>query len=142
MNARDYLDSLAEAQERIKMNQERVRRLHESLTSLTAPMDKEQVSHTKNVGIMADTIARIVDMEQEIDQQTELLYGMQQRARVYFNMLKPINAQLLVLHFIDGKSYEEIGKTMGYAQSTVFLIRKNAIKELQEMFDHLGVDTP
>ena len=48
MNARKYLESIRDVSERIKINQERVQRLHESLTSLSAPMDKEQVSHLHN----------------------------------------------------------------------------------------------
>ena len=142
MDARQYLESLADARERIKLNKERVQKLHESLTTLSAPMDKEQVSHTKNVAVMADTIARIIDMEKEIDKQTEALYGMQQQARIYLNMLKPMNARVLTLHYIDGMLYENIGKEIGYASSTVFLIRKNAIQELQDVFDSLGIESP
>ena len=100
------------------------------------------MSHTKNVSIMADTVARIIDMEHEIDQQTAELYSMQQRARVYLNLLKPVNSQILNLRYIEHAEYEDICKIMGYSQSSVFRFLRDAIKELQELFDSLGIESP
>lgn len=47
-----------------------IQKLRDRLLSTSAPMDKEQVSHTTNVSVMADTIAMIVDMQKEVEAQT------------------------------------------------------------------------
>ena len=50
-DAREYLESIRSLEIRIQMKIRQVKKLRDSLTSITAPMDKEQVTHTKNVGI-------------------------------------------------------------------------------------------
>ena len=79
-DARKYLESFRIQESRIQLKTEQVQSLQERLTSITAPMDKEQVSHTKNVGIMADTVAMIVDIQRESDQQTADLYRRKREA--------------------------------------------------------------
>lgn len=36
------------------------------MSNITAPMDKEQVSHTKNVSAMQNTMAMVLDIEEEM----------------------------------------------------------------------------
>lgn len=38
------------------------------MSNITAPMDKEQVSHTKNVSAMQNTMAMVLDIEEEISE--------------------------------------------------------------------------
>ena len=54
IDARDYLNSFRIADSKIQLKSQQMQKLRERLLSLSAPMDKEQVSHTPNVGIMAD----------------------------------------------------------------------------------------
>ena len=70
IEAKKYLKSFKARENKIALKIARVKALRDKLTSLSVPMDKEQVSHTKNVSIMADTIAMIADIEKEIDQQS------------------------------------------------------------------------
>lgn len=61
------------ADSKIQLKSQQMQKLRERLLSLSAPMDKEQVSHTPNVGIMAETIATIVDKQKEIDRENNEL---------------------------------------------------------------------
>ena len=142
VNARLYLEKIADAGARIRLNQERAQRLHESLLSLSAPMDKEQVSHTKNVTLMQDTIARIIDMEREIDHQTDELLALHQKARVYFNMPKASSRPVLTSRYLDNMEYADVAKAMNYAESTMYRVLREAIAELQELFNSLGIEIP
>ena len=65
-DAREYLTSIRKAEERLSLKKRQVENLRDRLTSLSVPTDKEVVSHTPNVGVMADTVAMIADMEAEI----------------------------------------------------------------------------
>ena len=138
MTVREYLESIFEAGERIELKRQQVQRLHESMTSLSAPMDKEHVFHTKNVDVMADTIARIIDIEHEIDQQTERLYRMRHKASIYLDMLKPSGTRVLTMRYIEGMDVEKIAAELHYAKSSVFRLIRNAIAELQSKVDELG----
>ena len=72
-NAREYLKSFREEEAKISLKVRQLQTLRDQLTSISVSMDKEQVSHTKNVSVMSETIARIVDLEQEIRQMDERL---------------------------------------------------------------------
>lgn len=135
MNARDYLESLQEDSERIQIKQEQVQRLHESLTALSVPTDKEQVSHTKNVTVLADTVAQIVDMEKEIDQQLELLYQKQRQARAFFSQLKPKYEKILIERYINRKQIEELMDELCFSRTDAFRQIAAAINALQQFLD-------
>ena len=47
IDAREYLHSFRIADSKIQLKIQQVQKLNDRLLSLTAPMDKEQVSHTK-----------------------------------------------------------------------------------------------
>jgi hypothetical protein len=66
MMAFDYLDSLRTIEIRIQIKTRQAQHLRDTMSSITAPMDKEQVSHTKNVSAMQDTMAMVLDIEEEI----------------------------------------------------------------------------
>lgn len=102
-DARKYLESFRIQESRIQLKTEQVQSLQERLTSITAPMDKEQVSHTKNVGIMADTVAMIVDIQREIDQQTADLYRRKREAYQLLDQLHPAHERLLLDRYLEGK---------------------------------------
>ena len=53
MNARQYLKSLRNKESRIQIKMRQIQKLRDRLLSTSAPMDKEQVSHTTNVSVMA-----------------------------------------------------------------------------------------
>ena len=135
MNAREYLDSIAVAGKRIKLKEERVQQLRESLTSVSAPMDKEQVSHTRNVSAMADSIARIIDMQHEIDQQLDHLHQLRQEAMRYFDQLDPQYSQMLTLKYYDDLTVSQIEKRLLYSRSSVFRILGEATDALQTLFE-------
>ena len=73
VNAREYLGYFRVAESRIELKIKQIQSLQDRLCCISIPMDKEQVSHTKSVEIMAETIAMIVDMQKEIDQQTSAI---------------------------------------------------------------------
>lgn len=140
INARQYLEKILEAEERIKLKQEQIQHLHESLTSLSAPMDKEQVSKTKNVAVMSDTIARILDMEKEVDSQMERLLHIRQQAQRHFDMLAPQDTRLLTARYIQGESIQAMMSRFHYSRATTFRRLADATDHLQQLFEKLRLD--
>ena len=66
MKAFDYLDSVRVIEIRIQIKTRQAEHLRDTMSNITAPLDKEQVSHTKNVSAMQDTMAMVLDLEEEI----------------------------------------------------------------------------
>lgn len=138
-DARKYLESFRIQESRIQLKTEQVQSLQERLTSITAPMDKEQVSHTKNVGIMADTVAMIVDIQREIDQQTADLYRRKREAYQLLDQLHPAHERLLLDRYLEEKTLDELRGRLFVSKRQLLRRSKEAIAELQKVIDRNDV---
>ena len=112
-DAREYLRSFRLAESRIQLKTRQVKDLQDRLLCISAPMDKEMVSHTPNVGVMADTIAMIIDLQNEIDQQAAEIVNQKRELFRMLDQIDPEYATLLTEHYLDGMSFVEIGRIHG-----------------------------
>ena len=67
MDAKKYLKSFETEESLLQLKIRQLQGIQNRLKSLTTPMGKEVVSHTPNVGTMSETVALLIDMQQEID---------------------------------------------------------------------------
>lgn len=125
IKALDYLDSIRTMEIRIQIKVRQVQHLRDTVNNFSAPMDKEQVSHTKNVSAMADTIAMIIDIEEEIEELRVKLSTRQKEIISLLNRMKPENASILSGRYIEGKSTKELG-------SMLFLSRRQIERRLKD----------
>lgn len=135
MNARQYLKSFRMKESRIKIKLEQIQRLKDRLLSTSAPMDKEQVSHTTNVGVMGDTIAMIVDMQKEVDAQSAEYLKQKWEAMQLMEQIKPENAEILIERYFEGKTFPEIGEEKFITERQAQRREDAAIREFQHVLD-------
>ena len=112
MKAFDYLDSLRAMEIRIQMKTRQAQHLRDTMSNITASMDKEQVSHTKNVSAMQDTMAMVLDIEEEISELENTLTKRRKEILTILDQMKPEHAIVLSGRFIEGKSTRELGNIM------------------------------
>ncbi len=108
INARVYLGSFQKAEARIEIKKRQLMDLQDRLTCITAPMDKELVSHTRNVDAMSDTIALIIDLKNELEEQTAAYIRRKREAYQLLEQIAPEKSIYLIEHYFDGKSLTEI----------------------------------
>ena len=125
IDAREYLHSFRIADSKIQLKIQQVQKLNDRLLSLTAPMDKEQVSHTKNEGIMAETIATIVDKKNEVDRENSELTKKKCELIEFMCQMPAEDAKILLDHFLDGKTILAIGKEL-------FITKRQAQRRVNE----------
>lgn len=140
MNARKYLKSIQVKESRIKIKMQQIQKLRDRLLSTSAPMDKEQVSHTTNVGVMADTIAMIVDMQKEVDMQSAEYLKQKWEAMNLMDQIKPESAEILIDRYFEGKTFPEIGKERFITGRQAQRKEYTAIKEFQQVLDESGAE--
>ncbi len=140
MNARKYLKSIQVKESRIKIKMQQIQKLRDRLLSTSAPMDKEQVSHTTNVGVMADTIALIVDMQKEVDMQSAEYLKQKWEAMNLMDQIKPESAEILIDRYFEGKTFPEIGKERFITGRQAQRKEYTAIKEFQQVLDESGAE--
>lgn len=135
MDAREYLISFRILKERIVFKQCQVEKLRESLTALGIRYDKENVSHTKNVSVMSNTIAEIIDMERDLDLQTAEYCEMNKQIIGLMAHISPDKASLLTEHYIEKKSYAELSTSIYVTERHVRRRVQIALKDFQAVLD-------
>ncbi len=125
IDARTYLESFRPAESRLQLKIRQLNGIRERVLSITAPLGKELVSHTPNVGIMADTVAMIIDMENEVEKQVSDIMQRKREAYLLLDQMKPKSAQMLMDYYFEGKSLSEIG-------SSLHIVKRHAQRKLNE----------
>ncbi len=139
-DAREYLESFKKTEERIRLKARQIRELQDRLMCLSAPMENEQVSHTRNVAIMAETVAMIVDMQNELDQQTARLLQAKREAYRLFDQIQPQSAALLLDRYLEGSTVAEMSKKLFLSQRQTQRRLNESVLELQAVFDRLDAE--
>ena len=110
--------------------------LRDSLSISAPPPDAEHVSHTRNVHVMADRIAAVVDTERETDALVDELVDLKNRMISAINLLPDSKeAMFLTARFIEGRSTEEIAQEKHYTRRWVQQIVKDGTEHLDEILE-------
>lgn len=131
IDAREYLNYFRIAESRIELKAKQIQSLQDRLLSLSPALDQEHVSHTKNVAVMADTIAIITDIQRDIDQQTSEIFQRRREAYQLLDQISPQNATILIARYFDGKTVQSISQMIHVTKRQAQRRINEAIKELQ-----------
>ena len=136
IEAEAYLESIRALDARIQMKIRQIQSLRDSLTSIYVSTDSERVSHTPNVDLMADTVATIIRIENEIDKQTSELFDKKQRIICLLDRLKAESANVLSGYYIEGKSTKELSNSLFMTRRQVQRKINKAIEEFQTVLNY------
>lgn len=136
INARKYLESFRTDESRIELKLKQMQNLQDRLCSISTFTVNEQVSHTRNVSVMADTMATIIDMQKEIDQQTSEIVRRKQEAYLLLDQIKPENAAILIDYYFEKKTIDAIGHAIHVEKRQTYRKLSEAIAELQTILNN------
>lgn len=108
LKAFDYLDSIRVMKLRIQIKTRQAQQLRDTVSNITASMDEEHVSHTKNTSAMADAMVMILDLEEEISEMRNKLCKRRREILTILDRIKPEYAIVLSGYFIEGKSTKDL----------------------------------
>ena len=137
MMAFDYLDSLRTIEIRIQIKTRQAQHLRDTMSNITAPMDKEQVSHTKNVSAMQDTMAMVLDIEEEISELRNQLTKRRREILIILDQMKPEYASVLSGKFVERRSTKEIGNMLFLSKRQIERRLKDALDAFQLILNDL-----
>ena len=136
MTAKEYFQRMDDLNMLIEAKMRQTASLRDSLSISAPPPDTEQVSHTRNVNIMADRIAAVVDAERETDALVDELVNLKNRLIDGINQLSDSKeAMFLTARFIEGRSTEEIAQEKHYTRRWVQQIVKEGTEHLDEILE-------
>lgn len=115
MTAKVYLNQAYWLDRRIDSKLEQLSALKDMATKTTSAMNDDVVSHTRNVHSMQDVIAKIIDMQTEINADIDRLVDLKSEIMHVIKAVKnPEHQTLLELRYLCFKSWEYVAEQMGY----------------------------
>lgn len=136
IDAREYLSYFRIAESRIELKAKQIQSLQDRLLSLSPVLDQEHVSHTKNVAVMADTIAIITDIQRDIDKQTSKIFQRKREAYQLLDQISPQNAAILIERYFDRKTVDAISQMIHVTKRQAQRRINEAIEEFQAVLDN------
>lgn len=136
MRAKEYLSQALWLDQRINTKLEQLATLRSLAMKVTANQTAEKVSGGKDVkSPMANTIAKIVDLEREINGDIDRLVGLKAEIQETISQVSDVVSQILLeLRYVNGKTWDEIANDLGFARSWVLRMHGVALKEIEDRY--------
>lgn len=135
MNVKEYLSQAVWLDQRINSKLEQLESLRNLAMKVTTDFSKERVSGgNTDRSPMENTIVKIIDLENEINEEIDKLVDFKTDIMETINQMKdPICQLLLEMRYIEGQTWEEVASALSYNDRTVFKIHGRALKEFEKI---------
>ena len=130
MTAKEYLGQAYRLDQRINSKLEQVLSLRDLTTKATATMSDMPGGGSRNVYKMQDIIAKIIDLENEINADIDQLVDLKREMVATIKSVTDPECQtLLELRFLCFKTWEQIAVDMGYSIQHIYRLRDKALTQ-------------
>lgn len=131
MNAKEYLRQAYRLDQRINSKLEQVASLNELATKCTTTLTGMPRNPNRNTSTMADAVAKIVDLQAEINHDIDRLVDLKREmVRLIKNVENTEYQTLLELRYLCFKTWEQIAVDMGYNVRHVYRIHDEAVEKI------------
>ncbi len=131
MTQKEYLNQAYWLDRRIDSKLEQLSSLKAMATKTTSAMSDDVVSHTRNVQSMQDVIAKIMDMQAEINADIDRLVDLKSEIMHAIKAVKnPEHQTLLELRYLCFKSWEYVAEQMGYNVRHIYRLHDEAVEQI------------
>ena len=132
MTAREYLEQAFRLDVRINAKLELLESLSALATKATYTHSQMPKSPNRATSFMANTVAKIVDLQADIDQDIDCLVDLKQEI---VDVIKAVDVleyrMLLELRYLCFKSWEQIAVELGYSIQHVYRMRNRALAKIK-----------
>ena len=131
MSTKDYLSQAYRIDQRINSKLAQVMSLRDLLSKATGTLSGAPKAATPNPHSMEDTIAKMVDLENEINEDIDALIDL--KAEIMRRIKRVENTEyqtILELRYLCFKRWEEIAVDMGYSLRRLYELHDCALKEI------------
>jgi len=134
VTAKDFLSQAYRIDQRINSKLEQVQSLRELATKATATLTDAPVSGSRKVHSMSDIIDKMIDLENEINEDIDRLVDLKREIVSLIKRVEnPEYQTLLELRYLCFKSWEQIAVTMNYTSRNVFKMHDQALERVENL---------
>ena len=128
MTAKEYLEQAYRLDLRIQSKQEQIDSLNDLATRCTATMTGMPHSPNRGSSPMADTVCKIVDLQEAIAADMQTLVDLKADIMHTINMVQNVEYRLILeKRYITGKTWPEIAIELGYKMRYMFKLHEEAL---------------
>lgn len=128
MISKEYLGQAYRLDQRINSKLEQVASLNELATKCTTTLTGMPRNPNRGTSMMADAIAKIVDLQTEINRDIDRLVDLKRdMVKVIKNVDNAEYQTLLELRYLCFKTWEQIAVDMGYTIDNVYRLHRKAL---------------
>lgn len=100
-------------------------------------MEGEVVSRTRNPDTIVDTIAKIIEMQEEINNLIDLYVDKKAYfSRIIDSLRNPMQIRVLYGYYYQGKSFQKIANELGYSRRNICYIHEDALAAVEKIIEH------
>lgn len=140
MSVKDFLNRIKTIDLLIDTKLEEITVLRNRLMNVTVSCDGERVQTSKKGDKFADTIAKIVDLENEINADIDKLVEHKSLAKVLIDKLdEDVLKVILYKRYFSGKTFNQIADEIGYTERWTCELHERALKKLNECKEFIEI---
>jgi len=129
MTAKEYLGQAYRLDQRINSKLEQLESLNELAMKVTSTLTGMPRNPNRNTSMIADGVAKIVDLQAEINRDIDLLIDLKcDMVRIIKSVDNAKYQSLLELRYLWFKSWEQIAYDLNYSVSWVLKIHHKALR--------------
>ena len=130
--ARTYLEQAYRIDQRINSRIEQVASLHNLATKANSTLTDMPGSPNRNIHRMEDIIVKIVDLENDINQDIDMLVDLKTEIMQVIKKVDDLELQtLLEQRYLNFRTWEQIAVDMQYSTRNIYKLHDRAIKEIK-----------
>ena len=136
MKAKEYLQNVRRIADKINNKQLQLLNLWDMARSITTTMSDIGGSGQGGADQMAETVSKIVDLENEISGDIDQYVEMKLEAIQMINLLQnETHSSLLFRRYINLEEWPEIAEKMKYTRQSLMNKHRQALSDFQEILD-------
>ncbi len=134
MTAKEYLSQVHRLNQMIDIKLEEVSSLRSLASRVTTAFGQEKVQTSKKQSPMEDAIVRLMDLENEVNNDIDRLIALKEEVLENINKIDNCNLSLLLaMRYINNRDWETIADNMGYDVRTIYRFHKQGLKEIDKI---------
>lgn len=135
MRAKTYLQQIRRLDRKINNKQIQLESLRELVTSITPILKDINVQSNGSQDRLGDTMAKIIDLQNEINNEIDLYVNRKLEAIKLINAMEDdVSINILIQRYINYKRWDEIADNLNYTRQGVLKKHGQALLNFEKVF--------
>ena len=135
MKTKEYFQQIKNCDEKIKAKLRERAEIRDMLTSISVATNFEPVKHSTSGDRMGNAIAKLVDLENELNDDIDRFVDLKREIENVFDDLDPVLALVLRNRYVYYMTWEQIAVETGYSYRHVTRLHGKALVEATKVME-------